>query len=111
MGKMEKFLRSSILDKLCDERLEKYETICARSFNDGEKNNIFDDFDLEQDIIYYLNQNINDENVISEIRKKMNDFMDGAFRDIEISNRRAYKLGFIDGYKINKEIYELFNKM
>lgn len=103
MNRMEEFLKSSVLENLCDIRLDDFEYVCNKELDDRKTDGI----DYEQNLLDLFRENVKDEEKYSLFIEYLNKFENCIFGDITTSVRRAYKLGFIDGHNLKKEIAEL----
>lgn len=103
MSRMEEFLKSSLLETLCDSRMDEFETLCIREFNER----LADGIDYEQQLIDLFNNNVKDKSKYSSFRDALNKLEQCIFFDMSTSIRRAYKLGFMDGNNMKKEIADL----
>ena len=101
MSKMEDFLKSSLIETLYEDRFDEFDSLIIKEFKEKCRNG---DIDSEQELIDLITENVKDEEKKSQIRKKLNQFELIMYDDMEVSLKRAYKLGFSDGYHLKKEI-------
>lgn len=104
MSKMEDFLKSSLIDTLYEDRFDKFESLVIKEFKEKCKDG---DIDPEQELIDLITENVKDEEKKNQIRKKLNHLEKVMYDDMETSLKRAYKLGFSDGYYFKREIENL----
>ena len=104
MSKMEDFLKSSLIDTLYEDRFDEFESLVIKEFKEKCKDG---DIDPEQELIDLITENVKDEEKKSQIRKKLNHLEKVMYDDMETSLKRAYKLGFSDGYYFKREIENL----
>ena len=104
MSKMEDFLKSSLIDTLYEDRFDEFESLVIKEFKEKCKDG---DIDPEQELIDLITENVKDEEKKNQIRKKLNHLEKVMYDDMETSLKRAYKLGFSDGYYFKIEIKNL----
>ena len=104
MSKMEDFLKSSLIDTLYEDRFDEFESLVIKEFKEKCKDG---DIDPEQELIDLITENVKDEEKKNQIRKKLNHLEKVVYDDMETSLKRAYKLGFSDGYYFKIEIENL----
>lgn len=104
MSKMEDFLKSSLIDTLYEDRFDEFESLVIKEFKEKCKDG---DIDPEQELIDLITENVKDEEKKNQIRKKLNHLEKVMYDDMETSLKRAYKLGFSDGYYFKIEIENL----
>lgn len=104
MSKMEDFLKSSLIDTLYEDRFDEFESLVIKEFKEKCKDG---DIDPEQELIDLITENVKDEEKKNQIRKKLNHLEKVMYDDMETSLKRAYKLGFSDGYYFKREIENL----
>ena len=104
MSKMEDFLKSSLIDTLYEDRFDEFESLVIKEFKEKCKDG---DIDPEQELIDLITENVKDEEKKNQIRKKLNYLEKVMYDDMETSLKRAYKLGFSDGYYFKIEIENL----
>ena len=104
MSKMEDFLKSSLIDTLYEDRFDEFESLVIKEFKEKCKDG---DIDPEQELIDLITENVKNEEKKSQIRKKLNHLEKVMYDDMETSLKRAYKLGFSDGYYFKREIENL----
>ena len=104
MSKMEDFLKSSLIDTLYEDRFDEFESLVIKEFKEKCKDG---DIDPEQELIDLITENVKDEEKKNQIRKKLNHLEKVMYDDMETSLKRAYKLGFSDGYYFKREIKNL----
>ena len=104
MSKMEDFLKSSLIDTLYEDRFDEFESLVIKEFKEKCKDG---DIDPEQELIDLITENVKDEEKKNQIRKKLNHLEKVMHDDMETSLKRAYKLGFSDGYYFKIEIENL----
>ena len=104
MSKMEDFLKSSLIETLYEDRFDEFESLIIKEFKEKCRNG---DIDPEQELIDLIAENVKEEEKNSQIRKKLNHLEKVMYDDMETSLKRAYKLGFSDGYYFKREIENL----
>lgn len=104
MSKMEDFLKSSLIETLYEDRFDEFESLIIKEFKEKCKDG---DIDPEQELIDLITENVKDEEKKSQIRKKLNHLEKVMYDDMNTSLKRAYKLGFSDGYYFKREIQNL----
>lgn len=104
MSKMEDFLKSSLIETLYEDRFDEFESLIIKEFKEKCKDG---DVDPEQELIDLITENVKNEEKKSQIRKKLNHLEKVMYDDMNTSIKRAYKLGFSDGYYFKREIQNL----
>ena len=104
MSKMEDFLKSSLIETLYEDRFDEFESLIIKEFKEKCRNG---DIDPEQELIDLITENIKKKKKNSQIKKKLNHLEKVMYDDMETSLKRAYKLGFSDGYYFKREIENL----
>ena len=105
MGILDEFFTCSIIEELCNARFDEFESAYIKSVNNRKK--LFTGRDYETEIISIIEKNITDESKKKVVYEKLNDLELCIFSDLGGSIKRAYKLGFVDGIKINKEVKQI----
>lgn len=108
MDRINEFFSTSLIEEMCDMRFDEFESAYIRHLRDKGIRSI--GIDYEQELIDLIAENVNDESQKSKIRNKLNDLEKAIFSDLSESIRRAYKLGFVDGIKLKKEINEILEE-
>lgn len=105
MSILDEFFKCSIIEELCDTRFDEFESAYIKSIKDRKE--IFSGVDYETELMKIIEDSITDKTKLSLVCDKLNELELYICSDLTGSIRRAYKLGFVDGIKMNKEIKEI----
>ena len=107
MSKLEEFLHNSILEEMCNNRFDEFESAYIRSVRDRKE--LFTGVDYEQELIDLISENVQDKKKKAIIKQKLTELEISICNDLSESIKRAYKLGFIDAFKLDEEIKSILN--
>lgn len=105
MSKLEEFLHNSILEEMCNNRFDEFESAYIRSVRDRKE--LFTGVDYEQELIDLISENVQDKKKKAIIKHKLTELEISICNDLSESIKRAYKLGFIDALKLKDEVRAL----
>ena len=101
---MEEMFESKILDELYEIRGEGFIRAYINKYGEIEKSKKAEK--AEEDLVNFMKKFIKDEKTIEKLLEKINTFESYALDEMIFWHKPYYKLGFIDGISLKKQIIE-----